>query len=107
MPERVERLGEMFLIETVAGPGPRVGASTTSRSAGGRMSDMMQIVVVDDHPLFRDGVVHTLSAEPDIEVVGQGGSAAEAVELAQDRLPDLILLDIHMPGGGLQAAQTI
>jgi len=71
------------------------------------MSDTIQIVVVDDHPLFRDGVVHTLSAEPDIEVVGQGGSAAEAVELVQDRLPDLILLDIHMPGGGLQAAQTI
>lgn len=71
------------------------------------MSDTMQIVVVDDHPLFREGVAHTLAAEPDIEVVGQGASAAEAVRLAQDLLPDLILLDIHMPGSGLQAAQTI
>ena len=71
------------------------------------MSDTMQIVVVDDHPLFREGVAHTLAAEPDIEVVGQGASAAEAVRLAQELLPDLILLDIHMPGSGLQAAQTI
>ena len=71
------------------------------------MSDTMQIVVVDDHPLFREGVAHTLATEPDIEVVGQGASAAEAVRLAQDLLPDLILLDIHMPGSGLEAAQTI
>ena len=71
------------------------------------MSDKIQIVIADDHPLFRDGVAHTLAAEPDLEVVGQGASAAEAVRLAQDLLPDLILLDINMPGGGLNAAQTI
>ncbi|MGI8588145.1 MAG: response regulator [Chloroflexia bacterium] len=67
----------------------------------------MQIVLIDDHPLFRDGVAHTLASAPDIEIVGQGASAAEAIHLAQELLPDLILLDINMPGGGLQAAQTI
>jgi len=71
------------------------------------MSDKIQIVLVDDHPLFRAGVAYTLTAEPDMEVVGQGASAAEAVQLAQELLPDLILLDLNMPGSGLQAAQTI
>jgi len=71
------------------------------------MSDKIQIVLVDDHPLFRAGVAYTLTAEADMEVVGQGASAAEAVQLAQELLPDLILLDLNMPGSGLQAAQTI
>lgn len=71
------------------------------------MSEKIQIVLVDDHPLFRAGVAYTLSAEPDMEVLGQGASADEAVRLAQELLPDLILLDINMPGSGLQAAQTI
>jgi DNA-binding NarL/FixJ family response regulator len=52
-------------------------------------------------------VAYTLTAEPDMEVAGQGASAAEAVQLAQELLPDLILLDLNMPGSGLQAAQTI
>ncbi|MSP12182.1 MAG: response regulator transcription factor [Chloroflexi bacterium] len=71
------------------------------------MSDKIQIVIVDDHPLFREGVVHTLQAEADIEVVGEGSRADEAIRLAQDLLPDLILLDITMPGGGINAARAI
>ena len=71
------------------------------------MSDKIQLVLVDDHPLFRAGVAYTLTAEPDIDVVGQGASAAEAIHLAQELLPDLILLDIHMPGSGLHAASVI
>ncbi len=71
------------------------------------MTDKMQIVLADDHPLFRAGVAYTLAAEADMDVVGQGSSAEEAIRLAQDLLPDLILLDINMPGSGLQAARTI
>jgi DNA-binding NarL/FixJ family response regulator len=71
------------------------------------MSEKIQIVVVDDHPLLREGVAHALDMQPDMEVVGQGASADEAVYMAQELLPDLILLDINMPGSGLQAAQTI
>ncbi len=71
------------------------------------MSDKIQVVIVDDHPLFRDGVLQTLSAEPDFEVVGQATTAAEAVRLAGELLPDVILLDITIPGGGLNAAHTI
>ncbi len=64
-------------------------------------------MIVDDHPLFREGVAHSLGAEPDIEIIGQGASADDAVSLARDLLPDIILLDIVMPGGGLHAVQRI
>src|SRR3990172_3576060 len=71
------------------------------------MSEKIQIVIVDDHPLFREGVAHTLRAEPDLEVVGQGACMEDEVRLTCDLLPDIILLDIDMPGGGLHAAQAI
>ncbi len=71
------------------------------------MSDRIQVVIVDDHPLFRDGVIQTLRAEPDIEIVGQGTSAPEAIRLTSELLPDVILLDSTIPGGGLNAARTI
>lgn len=69
--------------------------------------DKLCIVIADDHALFREGLAGILEAQVDIEVVGQGGTAQEAVRLARDLLPDIILLDIDMPGGGLEAARTI
>jgi two-component system, NarL family, nitrate/nitrite response regulator NarL len=71
------------------------------------MSELIRIAVVDDHPLFRDGVSMILAGEADIEVVGQGASAEEAIRLAHDLLPDVMLLDIDMPGNGLEAARQI
>lgn len=71
------------------------------------MDDRLRVVIVDDHPLFREGVVRVLHAEPDVDVVGQGSTAAEAIQLATDLLPDIIMLDIAMPGGGVAAAQQI
>lgn len=71
------------------------------------MGDKLRLVVVDDHPLFRDGVTAILSAEPDFDIVGQGASADEAIHLSLDFLPDIILLDIDMPGNGLNAARAI
>ena len=62
---------------------------------------------MDDHPLFRSGVVQTLKADPDFEVVGQGETAAEALQLAKKELPELLLLDIDIPGGGLNAAEAV
>ena len=70
-------------------------------------TDRLRVVIVDDHVLFRDGLATILAAEADIEVVGQGGSADEAAQLARDLLPEIILLDIDMPGGGLAAARKI
>lgn len=66
-----------------------------------------RIVIVDDHALFRDGLVTILGAESDLEVVGQGGNAGEAIQLTKDLTPDVILIDLDMPGGGLNAARVI
>lgn len=71
------------------------------------MTEPIRIVIVDDHPLFLEGVTATLSAETDMEVVGEGGSAADALRLATTLLPDVLLLDVTMPGGGLAAAQAV
>src|SRR5690349_13467085 len=71
------------------------------------MSDKIQVVIVDDHPLFRDGLIQTLKAEPDIEVVGQATTASEAVSLVGELVPDVVLLDIAIPGSGLKAATSI
>jgi len=62
------------------------------------MDDKIKIVVVDDHPLFRDGVVYTLKTESDFEVVGQGTTADEAVCLAGDLLPNSSCWISALPG---------
>ncbi|MDX2308374.1 MAG: response regulator transcription factor [Hyphomicrobium sp.] len=71
------------------------------------MVDTIRIAVVDDHPLLRDGVVSTLQLEDDIEVVAVGASADDALRIALDEKPDIMLLDISMPGSGLNAARSI
>ena len=72
------------------------------------MSEPIRVLVADDHPLFREGVVHSLASEPDLAIVGQAASGEEALRLARDLLPDVVLLDIGMPGwGGLVAAEKI
>jgi DNA-binding NarL/FixJ family response regulator len=72
------------------------------------MSDRLRILVADDHPLFREGVVHSLSFEDDLEVVAEASSGAEAVRLAIQLLPDLVVLDLGMPdGGGIAATRQI
>lgn len=70
-------------------------------------ADTVRIVIVDDHPLFREGVAATLSAEPELEVIGEGGTAEDALHLSTTLLPDVMLLDLNLPGGGLQAARAV
>ncbi len=69
--------------------------------------DKIRLVIIDDHPIFREGVVSILGSEADLEVVGQGINTEDALSLTRDLLPDVILLDVNMPGGGLNAAETI
>lgn len=71
------------------------------------VSDKIRVVIVDDHPLFREGVANTLQARPEMEIIGQGATAQDALRLARDLLPDIVLLDIAMPGGGLHAVKSI
>jgi two-component system nitrate/nitrite response regulator NarL len=72
------------------------------------MGESIGVLVVDDHPLFRNGVVHALGGEPGIEVIGEAASGEEALRLAQELLPDIVLLDVSMPGwDGLVTAERI
>lgn len=67
----------------------------------------IRVAVVDDHPLFREGVTRSLSEIDGFEIVAEGGSRDEAVAIAQSLNPDVMLLDISMPGGGLNAVPAI
>jgi DNA-binding NarL/FixJ family response regulator len=72
------------------------------------MSEAIRVLVVDDHPLFRQGVAHSLAATNDFTVVGEAGSGEEALQLARELLPDIVLLDISMPGwSGFVTAEKI
>ena len=67
----------------------------------------IRTVLADDHPIFRDGLVRTLQESGEFAVVGEAATADEAVALVERHLPDLALLDISMPGGGIDAARRI
>jgi DNA-binding NarL/FixJ family response regulator len=65
-------------------------------------------MIVDDHALFRRGLEMVLESEPDIELVGQAGDGAEAVEKAAESLPDVVLMDIRMPrSSGIEACRAL
>lgn len=69
---------------------------------------MIKTLIVDDHDLVRAGITRLLSDIPDIEVVGQCASGEEALTACQQLHPDIVLLDLHMPGmGGMEAAKRI
>lgn len=69
---------------------------------------IIRTLVVDDHALFREGLVGILNAHPDFEVVGEAADGTEAVVKARELVPDLVLMDIVMPGtDGLEATRLI
>ncbi len=68
----------------------------------------MRLLIVDDHVLFREGLAAILRAEPDIEILGLAGGVAEAVALARETKPDIILMDFQLPdGSGVDATTAI
>jgi len=67
-----------------------------------------RVVVVDDHPMFREGLAAFLDGLPDTEVVGQAGSGDEAIAVVAEVAPDVVLMDLHMRGmGGIEATRRI
>jgi len=72
------------------------------------MSEPLRVLLVDDHILFRTGVKAVLASRSDMEVVGEAGNGLEAVALARQTMPDVILMDIKIPGcDGLEATRRI
>lgn len=71
------------------------------------MTEPIRILVVDDHPLFLDGLVATLSADEELQIVATAGDASSTVRSVREHQPDLALLDVAMPGGGIEAARQI
>lgn len=65
------------------------------------------VLIADDHPLLREGLVRILAMEEGIHVVGEAGSGPEAVAMVARHEPDVVLMDISMPGGGLTATREI
>ena len=59
---------------------------------------MIRVLLVDDHTLFRSGISALLASQDDIEVVGEAGEGSEALKLVQTLQPDIMLLDLNMPG---------
>ena len=68
----------------------------------------VRVLVVDDHPLYREGLAAALAASGEIEVVGEAADGAEAVTRAEELRPDVVLMDLHMPGvNGIEATRRI
>jgi two-component system NarL family response regulator len=85
-----------------------VSDQPTAAPTGGLVVDPIRVLVVDDHALFRRGLQMVLEQEPDIEVVGEASDGAEAVEVAAETLPDIVLMDVRMPKrGGIDACTAI
>jgi DNA-binding NarL/FixJ family response regulator len=69
---------------------------------------VIRVLVVDDHTIVRDGLVQLLAAAPDLEVVGSAGDGAAAVELAAEHRPEIVVMDLSMPGmSGIEATRLI
>ncbi|MGW6447440.1 response regulator [Lentzea sp. NPDC055074] len=69
---------------------------------------MIKVLVVDDHPVVRDGLTSLFAQDPGFEVVGEAGDGAEAVRLARTLAPDVVLMDLRMPGtDGIAATREL
>ena len=72
------------------------------------MSESIRILVVDDHPVVRDGLTAMLNTQSDFEVVGEASDGEEALQRVADRDPDVLLLDLEMPGvDGIETLQRL
>jgi DNA-binding NarL/FixJ family response regulator len=71
------------------------------------MTTAISLAVIDDHPLFREGVIRSLAEIDGFAIVGEGSTKEDAIRISENERPDVLLLDISMPGGGLNALPLI
>jgi DNA-binding NarL/FixJ family response regulator len=72
------------------------------------MPDTIRILIVDDHPVVRDGLAAMLQTQDDLEIVGQAGTGSEALAEADRLRPDIVLMDLEMPGlDGVEATKKL
>src|SRR5947209_1254658 len=70
--------------------------------------ETFRVLIADDHPLFRDGMRALLTSVPDLDVTGEASTGAEVIKLAEEIHPDVVLMDLKMPGvGGIEATRRI
>jgi DNA-binding NarL/FixJ family response regulator len=82
--------------------------STTGQPEVEKSPDAIRVLIVDDHALFRRGLEMVLAQEQDIVVVGEASDGTEAVQKAQELMPDIVLMDVRMPKrGGIEATRQI
>jgi PleD family two-component response regulator len=78
-------------------PAPASAPSPPMESDPGPDTDPIRVLIADDHALFRRGLEMVLQGEPGLELVGQASDGQEAVQLAGEVVPDVVLMDIRMP----------
>ena len=127
--QRLELVGGHLIIDSAPGQGsrftlvlplPHATAAVppapdqpdqTARAAdsrGRRQAGTIRVLVVDDHSVVRHGLVHLLTAEPDLTVVGEAVDGESAVALARQLLPDVVTMDVNLPGmSGIEATRQI
>lgn len=71
------------------------------------MRPLITVLLADDEPMLRDALADALNDHPDVRVVGVASNAAEAVQLAVQMRPDVAIVDVRMPGGGVAAVRAI
>lgn len=72
------------------------------------MSPAVKVVIADDHMMFREGIRQRLESEPGFSVVGEAGNVEEALKVVEETRPDIVMLDIRMPGrSGIDAARQL
>ena len=72
------------------------------------MTTPVRVLIVDDHPVFRDGLASLLGTQPGVEVVATADDGASALELAHEHAPDVVVMDLQMPGmNGIEATRLL
>jgi CheY-like chemotaxis protein len=110
-----DRGTQVTLIVPVAGQPAEVMAEAGATAAAGAAMAVRQrarrcrVLIVDDHPIMREGLAGLLQIEPDIEVVGEAADGAQAIALATELTPDVVIMDVNLGAGidGIEATRRL